>query len=43
LLSAGRMPGLRARWMDAIRVSSEEIILNARRDACGCRQLCHSR
>jgi hypothetical protein len=35
LLSAGRMPGLRARWMDAVRVSPEEIILNARREAAG--------
>jgi hypothetical protein len=35
LLSAGRMPGLRARWMDAVRVSPENVILNARREAAG--------
>ena len=33
LLSAGRLPGLRARWMDAVLVSPEEVILNARREA----------
>jgi hypothetical protein len=35
LLSAGRMPGLRARWMDAVPVSPENVILNARREAAG--------
>ena len=33
LLSAGRLPGLRARWMDAVPVSPEDVILNARREA----------
>ena len=33
LLSAGGLPGLRARWMDAIPVSPEQVILNAGRDA----------
>lgn len=33
LLSAGRLPGLRACWMDAVPVSPEEVILNARREA----------
>jgi hypothetical protein len=33
LLSAARLPGLRARWMDAISVSPEDVILNARREA----------
>jgi len=33
VLSAGRLPGLRARWMDAIPVSPEEVILNARQEA----------
>jgi hypothetical protein len=33
VLSAGRLPGLRARWMDAISVSPETVILNARREA----------
>ena len=33
VLSAGRLPGLRARWMDAISVSPENVILNARREA----------
>ena len=33
LLSAGRLPGLRARWMDAIAVSPESVVLNARREA----------
>jgi hypothetical protein len=35
LLSAGRLPGLRACWMDAIPVSPENVILNARREAAG--------
>jgi hypothetical protein len=35
LLSAGRMPGLRACWMDAVAVSPENVILNARREAAG--------
>ena len=35
LLSAGKMPGLRACWMDAVRVSPENVILNARREAAG--------
>jgi hypothetical protein len=35
LLSAGRMPGLRARWMDAVGVGPENVILNARREAAG--------
>jgi hypothetical protein len=33
VLSAGRLPGLRARWMDAVPVSPEDVILNARREA----------
>jgi hypothetical protein len=33
LLSAARLPGLRARWMDAVPVTPEEVILNARREA----------
>ena len=33
VLSAGRLPGLRARWMDAISVSPEDVILNARQEA----------
>jgi hypothetical protein len=33
LLSAGRLPGLRACWMDAVPVSPEDVILNARREA----------
>jgi hypothetical protein len=33
LLSAVRLPGLRARWMDAVPVSPEDVILNARREA----------
>jgi hypothetical protein len=33
VLSAGRLPGLRARWMDAVPVSPEEVILNARQEA----------
>jgi hypothetical protein len=32
-LSAGRQRGLRARWMDAIGVSPEEVIVNAKREA----------
>jgi hypothetical protein len=35
LLPAGRMPGLRVRWMDAVAVSPESVILNARREAAG--------
>jgi hypothetical protein len=35
LLSAARMPGLRSRWMDAVAVSPESVILNARREAAG--------
>ncbi|HZR53393.1 MAG TPA: hypothetical protein VFB06_28295 [Streptosporangiaceae bacterium] len=35
LLSAGRLPGLRARWMDAVPVSPEQVILNAKREAAG--------
>jgi hypothetical protein len=35
LLSAVRLPGLRARWMDAVPVSPENVILNARREAAG--------
>jgi hypothetical protein len=35
LLSAGRLPGLRACWMDAVPVSPENVILNARREAAG--------
>ncbi|MGZ4620033.1 MAG: hypothetical protein ACXV3F_15320 [Frankiaceae bacterium] len=34
-LSAGRLRGLRARWMDAIAVSPEEVIVNAKRAAAG--------
>ena len=33
LLSAARLPGLRARWMDAIPVSPEDVVLNARQEA----------
>jgi hypothetical protein len=33
VLSAGGLPGLRARWMDAVPVSPEDVILNARREA----------
>jgi hypothetical protein len=33
LLSATRLPGLRARWMDAVPVRPEDVILNARREA----------
>jgi hypothetical protein len=32
-LSAGRLRGLRARWMDAIAVSPETVIVNAKREA----------
>jgi transposase len=32
-LSAGRQRGLRARWMDAIEVSPEKVIVNAKREA----------
>src|ERR1700738_1772988 len=32
-LSAGRLRGLRARWMDAIPVSPETVIVNAKREA----------
>jgi hypothetical protein len=32
VLSAGRLPGLRARWMDAISVSPENVTLNARQE-----------
>ena len=35
LLSAGRLPGLQACWMDAIPVSPDDVILNARREAAG--------
>jgi len=35
LLSATRLPGLRARWTDAVPVSPENVILNARREAAG--------
>jgi hypothetical protein len=35
VLSAGRLPGLRACWMDAVPVSPEDVILNARREAAG--------
>jgi hypothetical protein len=35
LLSAARLTGLRARWMDAVPVSPENVILNARREAAG--------
>ena len=35
VLSAARLPGLRARWMDAVPVSPENVILNARREAAG--------
>jgi len=35
ILSAGRLRGLRARWLDAIGVSPEEVILNAKRSAAG--------
>jgi hypothetical protein len=34
-LAAGRLSGLRARWMDAIAVSPETVVLNARREAAG--------
>jgi hypothetical protein len=33
LLSTGRLPGLRACWMDAVPISPEDVILNARREA----------
>jgi hypothetical protein len=33
VLSAVRLPGLRACWMDAVPVSPEDVILNARREA----------
>jgi hypothetical protein len=33
LLLAVWVPGLRARWMDAVPVSPEDVILSARREA----------
>jgi hypothetical protein len=35
MLSAGKLPGLQARWMDAIPVSPEKVIANAKREAAG--------
>jgi len=35
LLSAGRLTGLRARWIDAISVSPEDVILSAKQEAAG--------
>ena len=34
-LAAGRLRGLRARWIDAIAVSPETVVVNARREAAG--------
>ncbi|MDT7642885.1 MAG: hypothetical protein QOC83_7179 [Pseudonocardiales bacterium] len=35
MLAAGHSPGLRARWLDAIPVSPEKVMCNAKREAAG--------